>query len=750
MIKRFFILSVILISLFQYRSLLAQVGNYYDGILTSNVTFVEDLKTRIRSPYTKISYAQFDETNIANFASYDKGDGKRGVRCVYSNYEYTYTLFAWDTLSREHTFCYSWMPSYNSTSTNEYADQHHLFPTHQNGANGVRSNHPLGVVTTVTSSFLQGKYGLDANGNKVYEPRDQHKGDAARAILYMLLRYDDINSNNWDMNWLNNVRLPALNEAPQNLNILLTWHQNDPPDAWEISRNDYVHSIQLNRNPFVDHPDYVDFINFYDMSYNSPTTNTTIYFSSSGATLYENAVSCTLTVSIINPDPVVATSVDVVLTSGDPVDLNGYTTTTVTFPANSSASRTVIVYITDDTIQEDDEEFVFELQNLTGGNSAVLGPPSSFRLKVIDNERRLIISEYADTTGTGNYVYEFVEIYNEKEVNYDVSGFILKQDNTLLTFTIPEETVIPSKGFLIVGRNASKTSFETFWNKTLGTNVVYINSGDKMPQINGLEVFLLQDDAGITIDPNDGGNYSAVAIPSSGGKRVYRLNQGNNPSDWRLDWSSKATPGSLDNDQALPVELDGFHGSVIGDDVYLQWKTVTEINNYGFEIERSQKQEARSEKWEKVAFVEGHGNSNSVKEYSFTDDISQLLSFSDNLTLRYRLKQIDNDGSYSYSNEIIVETLHATSLPTEYTLFNNYPNPFNPVTTIRFGLPKDIKVVLEVYNILGEKIATLLNKEITAGYHEVTFNGTEMPGGVYLYKLSTEEFSTTKKFILMK
>lgn len=756
--KRFFLLYLLLLSVSLNTFLHAQVGNYYNGISTSSVTFVDDLKSRVRSPYTKIAYSQFDETNIANFASYDKGNGTRGVRCVYSNYEYIYTVFAWDTLSREHTFCYSWMPSHGSTSTDEYADQHHLFPTHQNGANVVRSNHPLGVVTTVTSSFYDGKYGRDANGNKVYEPRDQHKGDAARAILYMLLRYDDVNGNNWDMNWLNNVRLPALNEAPQNLNILLTWHQNDPPDAWEIARNDYVHSIQLNRNPFIDHPEYVDYINFYDMSYNSTTTNTLVRFSSSGATLYENAGSCTLTVSIINLDPVVPSSVDVVLTSGDPVDLNGYTTTTVTFPAGSSSSQTVIVYITDDTIPEDDEEFLFELQNVTGNSTVEIGDPSSFRLKLIDNEKRLIISEYADTSGTGNYVYEFVEIYNEKDVNYDVSGFILKQNFTSLSFTFPEETVIPSKGFLVIGRNASKISFETFWNKTLGSNTVYLNSSDKIPQINGSEVFLLQDDAGTFIDPNDGGNYSALAIPTAGGKRVYRLNSGNNISDWRLDWSSNVTPGSLDNDQALPVELQNFHGSLIGHDVNLWWKTVTEINNYGFEIERCEKQDAKSMKWEKIGFVAGNGNSSSVKEYSFTDDISKHLSLYDpkdpldnhNLTLNYRLKQIDNDGSYSYSNEITVETLPASSLPTEYMLFNNYPNPFNPVTTIRFGLPKDMKVVLEVYNILGEKIATLLNKEITTGYHEVKFNGAEIPGGVYLYKLSTEEFSTTKKLLLMK
>lgn len=755
--RKFVLLYVLLITLWLSNPAISQVGDYYNGITTSSVDFVDDLKARVRSPYTKISYDQFDETNVANFASYDKGDGTRGVRCVYSYYEHVYTpTFAWGTMSREHTFCYSWMPSHGSTSTNEYSDQHHLFPTHQNGANGVRSNHPLGIVTTVTSSFLEGKYGKDANGNNVYEPRDQHKGDAARAILYMLLRYDDVNGNNWDMNWLNNVKLPALNEAPQNLNLLLTWHLEDPPDAWEIARNDYIHSIQKNRNPFVDHPDYVDYINFYDMSYNSPTTNTIVYFYSSGATLYESAGVCTLSVAIVNADPDIPTTVDIALISGDAADLGGYTTTTLTFPAGSSSRQLLVVNITEDAIPEDDEEFVFKLQNITGNSTVEVGDPSEFRLKIIDNERRLIISEYSDADGTGNFIYEFVEIYNEKNTNIDISGYVIRQMESTQSFTIPEETIINAKGFLVLARNSEKGAFETFWSTTLGSNVVFINSGNRLPQINGAEQYRLEDHTAFVIDPDDGGSYSINPITE--GKRVYRINMGNTESDWKVvNWNT-ATPGALDGDQALPVELQNFQGSVIGNDVNLRWKTVTEINNYGFEVERSEKRDERSEKWEKIGFVAGNGTSNSVKEYSFTDDISKHLSLYHpkdpldnlNLTLSYRLKQIDNDGSYTYSNEITVETMKATSLPIEFTLYNNYPNPFNPSTTIKFGIPKESKVILEVFNVLGERVVTLVNKEMTEGYHEVKFNGASLPGGVYIYKLAADGFSATKKLVLMK
>jgi hypothetical protein len=162
------------------------------------------------------------------------------------------------------------MPTYPSTTSQEYADQHHLFPVNQNSANAVRSNHPLGEVNVVTSSFLEGKYGLDINGNKVYEPRESHKGNAARALFYMSLKYDGVNANNWTFDYLNGTILPALSESAQDVDLLLAWHIVDEPDNQEIARNDYVQSIQQNRNPFVDHPEYVNYVNLNNLTYVAP------------------------------------------------------------------------------------------------------------------------------------------------------------------------------------------------------------------------------------------------------------------------------------------------------------------------------------------------------------------------------------------------------------------------------------------------------------------------------------------------
>ena len=255
-------------------SLATMEGTYYSAVNPLSATFVTDLQTRVRAPYVKVSYDLYDETMVAEYSSREAPGGVRSLTCIYSGQTQTYSgVFAWTPntiFSREHTWCVSWMPSGGGTSLNEYADQHHLFPINQNNANAVRSNHPLGVVVTPISTYLEGKYGYDAAGNTVYEPRASHKGDAARAMLYMSMRYNGVSGFNWTFNNLNTVILPSYSEDPQDVNMLLSWHNSDLPDRYEISRNDYIQSRQQNRNPFVDHPDWVNYINFNTLMYQSP------------------------------------------------------------------------------------------------------------------------------------------------------------------------------------------------------------------------------------------------------------------------------------------------------------------------------------------------------------------------------------------------------------------------------------------------------------------------------------------------
>ena len=189
---------------------------------------------------------------------------------------------------------------------------------------------------------------------------------------------------------------------------------------------------------------------------------------------------------------------------------------------------------------------------------------------------------------------------------------------------------------------------------------------------------------------------------------------------------------------ALPVELSSFSALVNVNNVSLHWKTATEVNNNGFEIQR--KADSQNSNWEKVGFVHGHGNSNSPKEYSFTDK-----NLTGGTEIIYRLKQIDNDGKYEYSKEAEVKVV-----PTEISLLQNYPNPFNPVTEIKFTLPEAAKVTLRVYNIIGQEVANLVNGIEEAGFHSVKFEGSDLPSGTYIYRLQTGSVVQTKKMVLLK
>jgi hypothetical protein len=192
----------------------------------------------------------------------------------------------------------------------------------------------------------------------------------------------------------------------------------------------------------------------------------------------------------------------------------------------------------------------------------------------------------------------------------------------------------------------------------------------------------------------------------------------------------------------LPVELTSFTASVEGNIVTLNWQTATEINNSGFEILRS----AQDDYWESIGFVEGYGNSNSPKEYSFTDDLSLTSTLTH--TLAYRLRQIDNDGTFDYSN--IVEVFIG-ELPNGFVLEQNYPNPFNPSTKIKFGVDKQSEGTLKVFNTNGEEVAELFSGRLDAGrIYEVEFKGDGIPSGVYLYKLQTPERTEVKKMLLLK
>lgn len=187
----------------------------------------------------------------------------------------------------------------------------------------------------------------------------------------------------------------------------------------------------------------------------------------------------------------------------------------------------------------------------------------------------------------------------------------------------------------------------------------------------------------------------------------------------------------------LPVELTSFAASLNGSTVHLNWSTATEINNLGFEIQRKS---ANSE-FSTVGFTSGAGTITEPKNYSFSDDVSSV----EGGVLVYRLKQVDFDGRFEYSNEIEVEIT-----PFEFNLSQNFPNPFNPSTEINFNIAKEGFFTLKVYDASGTEVETLISSRLNAGTHRITFDASKLSSGNYFYRLSGENFSEVKKMTLIK
>ncbi len=204
-------------------------------------------------------------------------------------------------------------------------------------------------------------------------------------------------------------------------------------------------------------------------------------------------------------------------------------------------------------------------------------------------------------------------------------------------------------------------------------------------------------------------------------------------------------------EEVVPVEFLIFTSSVFGNDVTLNWITSTETNNMGFEIEKkkvgNQQSSTGKEKWNIITFINGSGSTTEMRTYSFVD-----IGISSG-KYQYRLKQIDFDGSFEYSN--IIET--EIPVASDYRLEQNYPNPFNPSTTISYTIPnvistkgKNLNVILKVYDVLGNEVAVLVNEYQLAGKYNVKFDAQNLSSGIYFYKLSIEKFEVVKKMILMR
>ncbi len=380
----------------------------------------------------------------------------------------------------------------------------------------------------------------------------------------------------------------------------------------------------------------------------------------------------------------------------------------------------------------------------TGGISLWVSGSTSFSNAVIENniifDNVFGITLYSSSSGVINSVVKGNHIYNNKQspdpmtggsgINVNGSSFNkpiitrnLIHDNwwgiTIQNGTTVQEGPQPNIG-----------NTENIDTTDDGFNKIYDN-------IQAGGVFDLYNNCtnNIYAQNNDWGVYDSAAIEN------HIFHKVDNAAHGTVFFMPFFDPSSI------PVELISFTASFIDNRIELNWSTATETNNRGFEIHCasikgnpvSAFSNQRAE-WKVVGFVEGNKTTSEKKNYTFADNNLSAGKYI------YRLKQIDFDGTFEYSNIIEVDI----TLPSEFVLHQNYPNPFNPVTNIKYTLPENGIVTLSIYNLLGEKIVELVNEMQTAGEYSVEFNAEKFASGNYVYRLNFNGNTITKKMTILK
>lgn len=312
-------------------------------------------------------------------------------------------------------------------------------------------------------------------------------------------------------------------------------------------------------------------------------------------------------------------------------------------------------------------------------------------------------------------------------IGYNGVGFFANSSAGPFTVTSPNTAV----------------SWEALTNQTVTWNVANTN----VSPVNCANVkILLSTDGGLTYPitvlestPNDGSEVITVPNNPTTTARIRVEAVGNVFFDIsNVNFTITA---------AIPVELTSFTASYHSSYVKLDWTTATETNNQGFEVEKCKTKNANEIKnWEKIGFVNGNGTTTLQNDYSFIDRnvVSAGKYF-------YRLKQVDFDGKFNYSNEVEIDI----TAPKSYNLAQNFPNPFNPVTSIQFAVPVAANVSITLFNSLGQQVMELVNRDFNAGLHYVDVDASSLSSGVYHYKIEANgsdgsKYVSFKKMVLLK
>jgi len=721
--------------------LLAQIpAGYYDSAAGKSGNELKNtlhniINDHVRYPYTSTStdvwdilmYCDEDSTNTDN------------VILLYTGRSQAKSLNASqgsdpDYWNREHVWSKS--HGFPNESDTAYTDVHHLRPADAS-VNSSRSNKDFDNGGEPHSEATECNADSDS-----WEVRDAVKGDVARMMFYMAVRYEE--DGNYDLELVETI--PSSGPQFAKLATLLEWHQNDPVDAGERRRNDRVYSYQNNRNPFIDHPEYVDLI-WGSASVKEEPSNHVSGFSATGNGL---------TVDLSWSDGGGAVTADYYLIKGSTTGFSAITdpqdsiaVTDDTDFSDGGAAVNVAYGTTNYTFENLSESSLYYFKIYSFTNSGVNSnyktdgaiPQDSAETGTSSGATNLFISEYVE----GSSYDKYLELYNGTSGSIDLSGYDIQiyynGDLSPGTTISLSGTLSPGQTFVIAHGSAASwggsPDLSTSALNFNGNDVVVLRQGSTDIDIIGVKGssdYLYQDKTMC--------RSSTITSPSG----TYES------SEWTEPGLSFDDLGTHNMDNPLPVKVLFFRSSQTGRHVHLQWQTGSEIRNRGFRIFRSD----NGGPFTLVAgenVLTGQGNSNAINDYSYRDTPPRADRYI------YRLYDLDYDGGSTLLAETAIqftaESMQSGTQPLTMALNGNVPNPFNSSTQIAFVCDEAQQVELTVYDIRGRFVTMLFRGRAPAGASHVRWNGKNTAGydvasGVYICVFKSPRLQASQRMLLLR
>ena len=475
----------------------------------------------------------------------------------------------------------------------------------------------------------------------------------------------------------------------------------------------------------------------------------------------------TVTVEINNPDgnPVtVEVSLNDAESSAQGADLNGFTSTTLTFDGTASDGdrQSFELELDNDGEVEGTEIAVLDL-SVTSGSASVI-PPNQLEVSIEDNDSPPVVINEIDADQASTDTTEFVELFNPSNASVPLDGLVLVffdgGDNASYRAVDLDGNSIPANGYFVICGNPADVvncDLDAGPNTNLiqnGPDAVALYLGNASDFTNNTPVTsdnLIDAIVYGTNDPNATGllaglgestQYDEDANDNFEGESLQRF-----PDGTQDIGAAAPTPGATNNQPVnLPVELISFEAVADGSAATLSWTTASEENNTGFHVEHRRAattDETAEAAFTALGFVEGAGTTSEARAYRFQTDALEAGRHV------FRLRQVDFDGTVSYSSE--VELAVASALPQGYRLSAAYPNPFNPRAAFELEVAQSQHVRVSLYDALGRRVAVLFEGVVEAGaVQEVQIEGAGLSSGVYLYRAEGERFQATRQVSLVK